>query len=79
MINPQFYIYKNWRARGYRVRIHKGSCPFCKNGLGRSNGDYNPLNGNWNGPFQTLEIARAKASTLLGGIQADTCRFCFRR
>jgi hypothetical protein len=55
-----FWKYENWRARGHRVKTHKADCPFCKNGNGLSTGT-RPANGIWHGPFDTYEMALAKA------------------
>lgn len=75
----KFFVYENWRARGHRMRIHKGSCKFCRNGLGISGGKFNPLNGKWHGEFSTLKEARARANSLLEGPQAETCGVCFKK
>jgi hypothetical protein len=32
----EYFVYENWRARGHKAIIHKGNCPFCKNGDGLS-------------------------------------------
>lgn len=53
-----FWIYENWRARGHRAVLHRGSWAFCNDGRGRAGGS-SPHNAAWHGPYVTLEEAKA--------------------
>ena len=57
-INMTYYIYENWRAGPRKAVIHHGSCVYCNQGTGTSQGNFDPSNGKWHGGFNTLEEAR---------------------
>jgi hypothetical protein len=62
-MNSGFHVYENWRARGHKAVIHRDSCGHCNNGHGTSGGT-DPKNGQWHGPFPTLQQAQAFSSAL---------------
>ena len=67
-----FYVYENWRARGHKAVIHRGSCGFCNHGKGLTTGT-RPEHGRWLGPFTTLSAAQAAAWCSGGRIIPHRC------
>ena len=61
-----FWIYENWQAGPHKAVVHLGSCGFCNEGKGMSDGEYDPGHGRWHGPFETLRDAQARAKALSG-------------
>jgi len=61
-----FHIYENWRARGHKAIIHRASCGDCNDGHGKGGGT-SARNGQWHGPYSTLQQAQA-ASALLRNV-----------
>lgn len=68
-----YYVYENWRARGHKAVIHKGDCPFCKNGNGLSGNGTRIDNGAWHGPFDQLNQAIDFANKTGGRISHHYC------
>ena len=58
MLGMAYYIYENWRAWRHKAIIHRGSCGHCNNGQGRNEGNYDPNNGAWHGPYADLQEAQ---------------------
>lgn len=58
-----YYVYVNWRTRGYRARVHFAHCAFCNAGAGIHPRATN-RSGWWCGPFATLEKATTAAQQL---------------
>jgi len=56
-----FYVYENWTNK--RARLHGAECSYCKGGRG-TQGSTNDKNGEWHGPFASVEQARTKLATL---------------
>lgn len=54
----QFWVYENWTHE--KATVHRGSCPFCKNGRGLHPGS-STANGDWLGPFATAADAWTRA------------------
>lgn len=69
----KFYIYENWRAHGHTMRIHVGSCSFCRDGTGIHR-ETRGGNGKWHGPFDSYQNARSIADR--SQAQVSDCRFC---
>lgn len=67
-----FYIYENWRARGHKAVIHRGTCKFCNNGAGLFTGT-NPENGKWIGPFNEIIEAHLVAQRTGGRVSIHNC------
>jgi hypothetical protein len=58
MMHGPFFVYENWRAHGHIATVHRATCPSCKLGYGihpRASDE----NGQWLGPYETLDAARA--------------------
>ena len=58
-----FHIYENWRARGHKAIIQGASCGDCNDGHGKHGGT-DPSNGQWYGPYPTLQQAQAASAGL---------------
>lgn len=69
----RFYAYENWVAHGHTARLHRGSCSFCTDGVGKT-GQKAPRNGKWLGPFATVRQAEDAATKV--GAEVSRCRFC---
>lgn len=67
----QYYVYNNWRRD--RGRIHRGDCPHCNNGLGKT-GYAHGSNDEFRGPF-TRDAAFADAAKL-GRKEMKACAIC---
>jgi len=67
-----FYVYENWRARGYKAKIHRGYCSFCNNGRGLTTGTRSD-NGRWLGPFNAVEEAEVAAQQTGGMVSHCRC------
>ena len=54
-----FYVYENRRAHGHSARVHREECPHCNEGQGNHPGS-GTANGQWHGPFEGSDGARAR-------------------
>ena len=70
-----YYIYENWRAWRHKAIIHRGSCGHCNNGQGRNEGNYDPNNGAWHGPYADLQEAQEAQEEMPVEVH-DKCRVC---
>lgn len=66
-----YFVYENWRARGHKAIVHRGTCHFCNDGRGVTTGTRSD-NGRWHGPYSTAEQAFDRASATGGRV--GTCR-----
>jgi hypothetical protein len=55
-----YYFYENWTAEKKAV-IHVGSCGHCKEGKGCHENPLGDLNGEWHGPYKSLQLAKQDA------------------
>ena len=77
-----FYAYENWRARGHRVRVHRGECAYCNHGKGKT-GHADPANAAWHKLEDCNDVASAlEAARALPRVTAQTdfgpCAFCIK-
>ena len=72
-----YYIYENWQAGPHKAVIHSGSCAYCNDGRGRSNGAYDRAHGKWHGPYDDLNAAQ-QAQQELCVVKRDECRHCMK-
>lgn len=72
-----YHIYENWQAGPPKAVIHCSSCPYCNNGLGRSNGDYDRAHGEWHGPYDDLDAAQ-KAQRRMRVVERRERHYCMR-
>lgn len=75
MLGMAYYIYENWRAWRHKAIIHRGSCGHCNNGQGRNEGNYDPNNGAWHGPYADLQEAQEAQEEMPVEVH-DKCRVC---
>ncbi len=68
----QYYIYENWTA-DHKARIHLASCRWCNYGIGIYP-QASERNGQWHGPFTSLDSATGAASQT--GRTVSLCRHC---
>ena len=71
-----YYVYRNWRVRPIKARIHLGSCSFCNWGKGTGRGTPG-RNGKWHGPFEMFGQAYQFAAATGG--EVSTCGHCAPR
>ena len=57
MKRSSYYVYENWQA-GRTATVHRAECPSCNHGAGIHPGA-SDRNGQWIGPFTSLDAARA--------------------
>lgn len=69
-----YYVYENWRAGPRKAIIHKGNCRSCNEGDGVRGGT-RADNGEWHGPFETLNDAMDFANSL-NAKEVRTCMRC---
>jgi len=55
-----YYVYENWTAERKAV-IHRGSCGHCKDGQGCHHNPLGSTNGQWHGPFRSVQEAEHAA------------------
>ena len=73
-----YHIYENWQAGPRKAVIHCASCPYCNDGLGRSNGGYDRAHGKWHGPYDNVGVAR-EAQQRMKGVDRRECGHCMKR
>jgi hypothetical protein len=67
-----FYVYENWTAE-HKAVIHIGSCGYCKEGRGCHRNPLGDRNGQWHGPFTTLDEAQKAAEATGRKVRYDHC------
>jgi len=68
-----YYIYLDWRVAGYRARVHRSTCSFCRGGRGiHPRASYRT--GRWYGPYATFQLAYEAAQQL--GRYRRQCKWC---
>ena len=67
-----FWVYEAWVADSKAV-IHAGSCGWCKDGQGCNPRAVDGKNGKWRGPFSTLALAEADASSTRRSVRQHFC------
>ena len=55
-----YWVDENLRANGHRATVHRSECGHCNDGNGQGGGTRSD-NGQWLGPFVTVEEAAAAA------------------
>jgi len=68
----EYWVYENWTHK--RAIIHGGDCSFCNHGKGMHAGATNQ-NGQWLGPFTSLEHAD-KVAQSTGRDEIRSCQIC---
>jgi len=69
----QFWIYQNWRAESKAV-IHRADCRQCNDGKGCHKNIHGNRNGQWLGPFSTLDAAESAAKATGRPLRHHRCR-----
>ncbi len=70
----QFYVFHATSV--HHARVHKGDCPYCRNGQGMESQDQNGSGATgWDGPFATLQEAETKMATFKLK-DAGKCNYC---
>lgn len=67
-----YYVYENWTAE-HKAKIHLGECRWCNHGRG-IHPRASERNGQWHGPFNSLDDAREAA--IQTGRPASPCGHC---
>ncbi len=68
-----YHVYENWQAGEHKAKIHYSNCSFCNNGAGIHPGSSND-NGQWHGPFNTMQQAVVAANATGGNV--TPCQHC---
>jgi len=69
-----YWVYENWTID--KAIVHKGDCPYCKDGKGIHPNKEEGRNGKWHGPFDVLAYAGNVAASL--NKNARECKFCLQ-
>ncbi len=67
-----YYVYENWVAENKAV-IHVGTCGYCKHGKGCHKNPLGKKNGQWHGPFETLDKAQNIANATGRNVKKHRC------
>jgi hypothetical protein len=69
----EYFIYQTWTTKPHSARIHRGSCPFCKDGMGR--GATDSKNGKWHRSFASYAEAKSFADAI-ESVTVTDCKLC---